>query len=142
MYKDLDRFIEAQNKSYETALAEVRSGRKHSHWLWYIFPQLKGLGYSQTAKYYAIEDLAEATAYLQHSILGKNLVRISKALFELERKTAHEIFGTPDDLKLRSSMTLFAQVRDTHPIFRRIIDKYFDGKPDPVTLEQLETDSG
>lgn len=139
MQKDLDRFIEAQNSSYATALAEVRSGRKQSHWMWYIFPQLTELGYSQTAKHYAIEDIAEATAYLQHAILGKNLVRISKALFEVERKTAHDIFGTPDDLKLRSSMTLFAQVRDTHPIFQRIIDKYFDGKPDPLTLELLET---
>ncbi|SOD13952.1 DUF1810 domain-containing protein [Pedobacter xixiisoli] len=139
MNKDLVRFIAAQNKSYDTALSEIRSGRKHSHWMWYIFPQLKGLGYSQTAKHYAIEDLAEATAYLNHPILGKNLVGISKAVFELERKTAREIFGTPDDLKLRSSMTLFAQVSDTHPIFRRIIDKYFDGKPDSITLELLET---
>lgn len=139
MQKDLHRFIEVHTKSYDTALSEIRSGRKHSHWMWYIFPQLKGLGYSQTAQYYAIEDLAEATAYLQHPLLGKNLVRISKALFELERKTAQEIFGSPDDLKLRSSMTLFAQVRDTHPIFRRIIDKYFDGKPDPITLELLES---
>lgn len=139
MSKDLDRFIAAQNKSYDTALAEIKSGRKHSHWMWFIFPQLKGLGYSQTAKYYAIEDLDEATAYLQHPILGKNLVGISKAVFELERKTAREIFGTPDDLKLRSSMTLFAQVSDSHPIFKRIIDKYFDGKPDPLTLALLET---
>lgn len=139
MDKDLVRFIAAQNKSYETALSEIRSGRKHSHWMWYIFPQLKGLGYSQTAKHYAIEDLDEATAYLNHPILGKNLVGISKAVFDLERKTAREIFGTPDDLKLRYSMTLFAQVSDTHPIFRRIIDKYFEGKPDPITLELLET---
>lgn len=137
MQKDFDRFIAVHNKSYDTALTEIRSGRKHSHWMWYIFPQLKGLGHSQTAQYYAIENLAEATAYLQHPLLGKNLVRISKALFELEQKTAHEIFGTPDDLKLRSCMTLFAQVSDTHPIFRRIIDKYFCGKPDPVTLELL-----
>ena len=139
MDKDLVRFIAAQNKSYETALSEIRSGRKHSHWMWYIFPQLKELGYSQTAQYYAIENLAEATAYLQHPLLGKNLVRISKVVFELERKTAQEIFGSPDDLKLRSSMTLFAQVSDTHPVFRRIIDKYFDGKPDPITLELLES---
>lgn len=137
MEKDLNRFIEAQAKSYATALSEIKSGRKHSHWMWYIFPQLKGLGYSPTAQYYAIEDLKEATDYLQHSQLGSNLIRVSKALYELEGKTANEIFGAPDDLKLRSSMTLFSQVRDTHPIFRQILDKYFGGKRDPLTLELL-----
>jgi len=137
MKKDLSRFVDAHTKSYATALSEIRSGRKHSHWMWYIFPQLKGLGLSQTAQYYAIEGLEEATTYLNHPFLGKNLVRISKALYELEGKTADEIFGSPDDVKLRSSMTLFANISDTHPIFKQVINKYFGGKPDPITLELL-----
>lgn len=137
MKKDLNRFVDAHTKSYATALSEIRSGRKHSHWMWYIFPQLKGLGLSQTAQYYAIEGLEEATTYLNHPFLGKNLVRISKALYELEGKTADEIFGSPDDVKLRSSMTLFANISDTHTIFKQVINKYFGGKPDPITLELL-----
>lgn len=137
MKKDLSRFVDAHTKSYATALSEIRSGRKHSHWMWYIFPQLKGLGLSQTAQYYAIEGLEEATTYLNHPFLGKNLIRISKALYELEGKTADEIFGSPDDVKLRSSMTLFANISDTHPIFKQVINKYFGGKPDPITLELL-----
>lgn len=123
---NLERFVDAQETVYETALREVRSGRKKSHWMWYVFPQLKGLGYSETSKYYALEDLAEAKAYLHHPLLGTRLREISQALLHLPVKDAHAVFGTPDDLKLKSCMTLFAAA-DPEPanIFRQVLEGFW-----------------
>ena len=106
----LERFVDAQDGLYETALAEIRSGRKSSHWMWFIFPQLAGLGSSSMAAYYSIKDLNEARAYLDHSVLGPRLIECAEAVMAVEAKSAHEIFGTLDDLKLRSSATLFSQL--------------------------------
>jgi uncharacterized protein (DUF1810 family) len=133
----LKRFIEAQAHDYEIALAEIRAGRKRSHWMWYIFPQIKGLGLSSTSQHYAIRDLKEAQAYLRHPVLGVRLIGISKALLELKSSNASLIFGSPDDLKLRSSMTLFAAVPDSDPVFQQVLQKYFQGKTDPHTLTLL-----
>ncbi len=134
----LQRFEDAHRQDYETALAEIRRGRKTSHWMWYIFPQLKGLGYSPTAQYYSIENLVEAEAFLAHSVLGAHLVEISRALLALETNNADLVFGYPDNLKLRSSMTLFAQIREADPVFGQVLDKFFEGKPDQRTLELLK----
>src|ERR1700709_704106 len=106
--QDLSRFLTAQEKDYATALAEIKNGRKRSHWMWYIFPQIAGLGFSETSRFYALKDQAEAEAYLQHPVLGSRLIEISKALLEIEDNHATRIFGNPDDLKLKSSMTLFS----------------------------------
>jgi uncharacterized protein (DUF1810 family) len=133
----LMRFLEAQNQVYLKALSEIKEGKKNSHWMWYIFPQIKGLGSSETAKQYGIKDLNEATAYLQHPVLGKHLIEISEEVLNLSEKTATHIFGTPDDLKLRSCMTLFANVKNTNVVFQKIIVKYFNGLPDELTLELL-----
>jgi uncharacterized protein (DUF1810 family) len=133
----LMRFLEAQNQVYLKALSEIKEGKKNSHWMWYIFPQIKGLGSSETAKQYGIKDLNEATAYLQHPVLGKHLIEISEEVLNLSEKTATQIFGTPDDLKLRSCMTLFANVKNTNLVFQKIIVKYFNGLPDELTLELL-----
>lgn len=135
--KELIRFLEAQNQVYLKALSEIKNGKKTTHWMWYIFPQIKGLGSSETAQYYGIKDLNEATAYLQHPILGKHLIEISEEVLNLNGKTAAELFGTPDDLKLRSSMTLFATVENTDPVFQKVLIKYFNGIPDNLTLQLL-----
>jgi len=135
--KGLTRFLNAQNQMYLKALAEVRNGRKESHWMWFIFPQVKGLGFSETAKFYGIDDLEEATAYLNHPVLGKHLIEISETLFQISGKTATQIFGAPDDMKLRSSMTLFSKVKNANPIFNKILEKYFLGFEDDYTLELL-----
>jgi uncharacterized protein (DUF1810 family) len=137
---DLKRFLEAQENDYETALSEIRNGRKQSHWMWYIFPQIAGLGFSSTSKFYAIKDRVEAENYLAHPVLGKRLVEISNALLEVEGKTANQIFGSPDDMKLKSSMTLFGALNDTHPVFQKVLDKYFTGENDFRTLELLGRD--
>ncbi|WP_461791006.1 DUF1810 domain-containing protein [Pedobacter sp.] len=134
----LDRFLQAQNQHYALALEEISKGRKTSHWMWYIFPQIKGLGSSDMAVYYAIDDLQEASNYLSHPVLGPNLIKISTVLFELNKGSAHQIFGSPDDLKLHSSMTLFAKAKGTDPIFSRVLEKYFHGNPDERTLQLLE----
>ena len=134
---DLTRFIEAQREDYQRALAEIRNGRKTSHWMWYIFPQLVGLGFSQISRYYAIQDLEEAEAFLKDPFLGGNLLEISHALLALDTDNATEVFGQPDDMKLRSSMTLFSLVKDSDPVFRDALDKFFDGKHDSRTLELL-----
>jgi uncharacterized protein (DUF1810 family) len=136
--KQLIRFLEAQNQMYLQALAEVRNGKKLSHWMWFIFPQLKGLGLSETAIFYAIADLEEAEAYLSHPVLGKHLIEISGALLQIEGKTATEIFGTPDDMKMRSSMTLFSKVKDANPVFIEVLQKYFYGSQDTYTEELLQ----
>ncbi len=130
----MNRFIEAQENNYATALAEIRNGRKQTHWIWYVFPQIRGLGQSATSKYYAIRDLQEAEEYLQHPILGKRLIEISRALLELKEDNAHKIFGSPDDLKVRSSMTLFALVKDADPVFQQVLDRFFRGERDKNTL--------
>lgn len=134
----LTRFLDAQNQVYFRALEEIKSGRKTTHWMWFIFPQLAGLGRSDTAKFYAIKDLQEATEYLHHPVLGKNLVAIASALLMHQGKTATDIFGSPDDKKLCSSMTLFSQVKDADPVFREVLLKYFGGYFDPLTMELLE----
>jgi uncharacterized protein (DUF1810 family) len=135
--ENLDRFTKAQQRDYSVALAEIKQGRKRSHWMWYIFPQIRGLGFSETSTYYAIKDLEEATQYLQHPVLGKRLVEISKALLENDENNATKIFGTPDDLKLRSSMTLFAAMPNADSVFQLVLDKFFDGKPDSKTLSLI-----
>lgn len=134
---DLNRFVQAQEGVYEQVLTELKRGRKESHWMWFIFPQIEGLGSSPTARFYAIKSAEEATAYLQHPLLGKRLKECCQVLLELESISAHEIFGFPDDLKLRSSMTLFAQVSDPGSVFERLLDKFFDGKSDERTMEIL-----
>jgi uncharacterized protein (DUF1810 family) len=136
---DLDRFVRAQETDYDRALAEIRSGRKRSHWMWYVFPQCAGLGQSAMSQRYAINTLAEARAYLAHPILGARLQEIAEAVLNVQGRTAHEMFGSPDDLKLQSSATLFALVSPDDSVFHRIIDKYFDGSRDERTLELVRS---
>jgi uncharacterized protein (DUF1810 family) len=131
---NLSRFVAVQATDYERALAEIKSGRKHSHWMWYIFPQLDGLGSSSMSKRYAIKTAAEASAYLAHPVLGRRLVEIANVALEVEGRTAFEIFGSPDDMKLRSCATLFASVSPTGSVFHRLLDKYFQGQQDGRTL--------
>lgn len=138
MSMGLERFTKAQEDSYEIALAEIKSGRKDSHWMWYVFPQIEGLGFSEISMYYAIRDLDEAKEYLADPILGKRLLEISTAVAELPETNAGRIFGTPDDLKLRSSMTLFHCADPDEKIFSIVLDKYYDGEMDPKTLEILK----
>ena len=133
---NLERFLEAQKHSYSTALSEIKSGRKRSHWMWYIFPQIKGLGYSSTAQYYAIQSREEAEAYLKHPVLGMRFIEISEELLKLKSNNAREVFGYPDDMKLKSSMTLFFLVSGK-TIFQQVIDKFFDGEMDERTKELL-----
>lgn len=135
---DLTRFVDAQQTSYQAALSEITNGRKRSHWMWYIFPQIAGLGFSSTSKFYAIKDRDEAENYLAHPLLGKRLVEISNALLEIEGKTANQIFGSPDDMKLKSSMTLFDTLDNSNPVFRKVLDKYFNGAKDWRTLELID----
>jgi uncharacterized protein (DUF1810 family) len=134
---DLSRFVRAQAATYAQALAEIESGRKTTHWMWFIFPQFLGLGSSNTAIFYAIRSLDEAREYLNHEVLGARLAECSNAIIEIEGRSAHDIFGSPDDLKLRSCATLFARVAGSDSVFDRILAKYFDDKPDPRTLELL-----
>ena len=136
----LQRFISAQEDSYSRALSELKTGRKRTHWMWYIFPQIKGLGQSETSRFYAITDAAEATSYLQHPVLGNRLVEISRTLLELKEKDPVKIFGKPDDLKLKSSMTLFASLADATPVFNEVLEKFFDGERDSKTLKILESE--
>ena len=131
---NLERFIEAQEKYYERALSEIRAGQKQSHWMWFIFPQIQGLGFSETSKFYAIESIGEAEAFLKHPILGGRLVNICNALLQLPSNNANKIFGSPDDLKLQSSMTLFSLLKND-PVFKMVLEKFFNGKKDPKTLE-------
>jgi uncharacterized protein (DUF1810 family) len=135
---DLNRFITAQESIYDIALAELRSGRKRSHWMWYIFPQIDGLGQSSTTKHYSIKSLEEARQYLQHPVLGTRLIECAKAVLAVEGRSISEIFGYPDDMKLKSSMTLFAYVADPPSVFSQILDKYFHGERDAKTLQILK----
>lgn len=134
---DLERFVRAQERDFARALAEIKAGRKASHWMWYIFPQIDGLGFSATARHYAIKSLDEAKAYLDHPILGPRLVACAEAVLGVENRSAREIFGWPDVLKLRSSATLFACVAPPGSVFERILAKYYEGVGDSRTLELL-----
>ena len=134
MAYDLSRFLKAQERDYDTALAEIRAGRKTSHWIWYIFPQLGELGFSPTAKFYGIADLDEARAYLANNLLRTRLLEISQALLDLPSRDIEDIMGYPDNLKLCSSMTLFHLAEPTCDVFKKVLDKFFDGKPDEKTV--------
>ena len=134
----LERFVEAQEQDYSIALSEIRAGKKRSHWMWYIFPQLAGLGHSSTAQLYAIQDINEARSFLAHPVLGPRLREISETLLGLKGKTAEEIFGYPDVLKLRSCATLFARVSESGSVFDRILQNYYDSQPDDATLRLLK----
>lgn len=135
--QDLSRFIKAQQEDFEIAYNEIKSGRKRSHWMWYIFPQIDGLGHTSTAKYYAIKSLDEARAFLDDSYLSENMHKICQALLECESNDPNEVMGYPDDTKLRSSMTLFAEADPTDPLFIQVLDKFFDGQPDAQTKRLL-----
>jgi len=135
MTNELERFVTEQNRDYETVLAELRSARKTSHWIWFIFPQIAGLGRSAMSQHFAIGSLDEARAYLAHPILGPRLIEIADAVLNVQGRTAHEIFGSPDDLKLSSSATLFALVSPADSVFHRILQKYFNDRQDQKTLE-------
>jgi uncharacterized protein (DUF1810 family) len=134
---DLRRFVQAQETDYEHALSEIRSGRKRSHWMWYIFPQVEGLGNSANARRYSIKSAAEAKAYLAHPVLGPRLVACAEAALAVEGRSAIDIFGPPDDMKLRSCATLFASVSSDGSVFHRVIDTYFRGEHDELTLTLL-----
>jgi uncharacterized protein (DUF1810 family) len=134
---NLQRFVDAQQSDYSRALMEIRAGRKRSHWMWYIFPQIKGLGFSPTSIHFAISGADEARAYLSHPLLGTRLIECATALLQIHGKTVGEIFGSPDDLKLRSSVTLFAQISPSGSVFHQVLDRYFEGKPDLKTIELL-----
>ena len=136
---DLERFVEAQDRVYEDVRQELAAGRKATHWMWFVFPQLRGLGRSATAQYYGIGSRGEAAAYLQHPVLGARLRECVDLVLAVDGSTAHAIFGSPDDLKFRSSMTLFAAVAPGQPLFRRALERYFGGQPDPATLEILRS---
>ena len=135
---DLERFVEAQHGVYAQACAELRRGRKTGHWIWFIFPQMAGLGTSAMSERYGIGSLKEAQAYLEHSILGQRLREISGIVLAIEGRTVDEIFGWPDDMKLRSSMTLFAAASGDERVFVDVLEKYFGGERDGKTLELLE----
>ena len=137
MAYDLNRFIMAQSRDYDRALSEIRAGRKRSHWIWYIFPQLKGLGMSSTSEFYGIDGLGEAKAYMENALLRERLLEISGALLTLDSNDASSVMGYPDDLKLRSSMTLFAEAAPECAVFQQVLDKFFGGEKDRSTLRML-----
>jgi uncharacterized protein (DUF1810 family) len=136
-FAGLERFVEAQSPVYPSVLAELGAGRKTSHWMWFIFPQLKSLGRSSTARFYGIEDRAEAAAYWRHSVLGERLHQCARLVLATRGRTAHDIFGSPDDLKLRSCMTLFDAVAPDEPAFREVLQRFYAGEPDALTIEEL-----
>jgi uncharacterized protein (DUF1810 family) len=135
---NLTRFLDAQASIYPEALAELQAGHKRSHWMWFIFPQLAGLGHSSTAQFYAIQSLDEAEAYLTHPTLGPRLIECAQALLQHEGKSATQILGSPDDLKLRSSATLFAQITPADSVFALLLKKYYSNQADAKTLELLQ----
>ena len=134
---DLERFVRAQAGDQERALVEIRAGRKRSHWMWYIFPQIEGLGSSAMSRRYAIKSLAEARAYLEHAVLGTRLTTCVEALLALEGHSAVEVFGPTDEMKLRSCATLFAEASTGGSLFHQLLEKYFRGQKDPATLRML-----
>ena len=135
---DLGRFLEAQRETYNNALHEIRQGSKQTHWMWFIFPQLRGLGFTDYNIFYGIENLKEAEQYLNHPILGKRLVEITQAMLEIENKTALEILGRPDERKLKSCITLFSLLPDAPDCFREVLEKYYHGEKDEKTLQILK----
>jgi uncharacterized protein (DUF1810 family) len=139
---DLNRFVSAQENDYERALAEICSGRKRTHWMWYVFPQFDGLGFSSTSRHYAIKSVEEARAYLDHPVLGPRLRECALAAIGIEGRSAAQIFGSPDDLKLKSCMTLFACVSPPDSVFDRLLDRFYQGQRDPKTLELLRSSPG
>ncbi|HEX4197928.1 MAG TPA: DUF1810 domain-containing protein [Caulobacteraceae bacterium] len=134
---NLDRFVEAQRPTYAGALAELRRGEKTSHWMWFVFPQIEGLGFSPTSRHYAISGLDEACAYLAHPVLGARLRECARAVNSHAGRSALQIFGPPDDMKFRSSLTLFAEAAPDEPIFSQALARFFAGEPDPLTLARL-----
>lgn len=134
---DLTRFLDAQNKLYLTAYSELKKGKKETHWMWFIFPQIKGLGKSTIAKYYALADLKEAEDFLNHPVLAKHLIEICKVLLEYKTKSIEAILGELNARKLRSSMTLFSQVENADPVFQEILNVFFSGYSDPLTLSAI-----
>ena len=130
----LDRFVQAQDRTYESALTEIRNGRKRSHWMWFIFPQFEGLGSSAQSVFFSIKRIAEAKAYLAHPLLGPRLIECAGAVLAIDGRSAIDIFGSPDDMKLRSSATLFARASPDGSVFHRVLDKYFGGRADDKTL--------
>ena len=134
---NLDRFIIMQEKYFNNALQEIKDGKKKTHWMWYIFPQIEGLGFSKTSKYYAIKNIDEAKAYLKNNFLRSNLIEITHALLELENNNIEDILGYPDNLKLKSSMTLFNFI-EPNTIFKKVLDKYYNGEIDKKTIFILE----
>ena len=135
--RQFGRFIDAQEPVFSEVLKELRAGRKTSHWMWFIFPQIEGLGHSSTARYFAIRSLDEAKAYLRHPMLGPRLRECARLVNAVESRTASQIFGYPDDLKFRSSMTLFSHAAPAEPAFGRVLEQYFDGVPDPATEQRI-----
>jgi uncharacterized protein (DUF1810 family) len=134
---DLQRFVDAQDPVFEQVCAELRAGRKQSHWMWFIFPQLEGLGHSETAKKFAISSRREAEAYLKHPILAPRLRKCTQLVTDVEGRSIDQIFGYPDNFKFHSSMTLFASTASENQIFKHALQKYFDGELDPLTVERL-----
>ena len=135
---ELSRFVEAQDKVYDRVLAELKSGRKRTHWMWFVFPQIEGLGHSWTTRCYSIKSREEAREYLDHPLLGKRLRECCELILALEGLSVSRIFGYPDDLKLKSSMTLFASVAESGSVFTRVLEKYFQGIRDERTLALLD----
>ena len=139
---DLNRFLEAQQQTYENAMREIRQGSKQTHWMWFIFPQLRGLGFTDYNIFYGIENLKEAEHYLNHPVLGRRLVEITQAMFEIENKTALEILGRPDERKLKSCMTLFGLLPETAECFMQVLEKYYNGEQDEKTLQLVKESGG
>ena len=139
---NLVRFVQAQEGCYAQALSEIAGGRKRSHWMWFIFPQFEGLGVSETSRRYSVKSVAEARAYLSHPVLGPRLVECAEAALRIEGASALEVFGSPDDMKLRSCATLFGVVSPDDSVFHRLIDKYFDGARDGGTLRLIAKADG
>ena len=135
---NLTRFLDAQKSDYSTALAEIKNGKKRSHWMWYIFPQIHGLGFSETSIFYAIKNVQEAEDFLNDPVLGKRLIDICNELLNQKTNDAYQIFGSPDNVKLRSSMTLFSSLKNTDPVFQKVLDKFFQGEKDGKTLSMIE----
>lgn len=134
----LNRFIDAHLRDYPNALSEIKIGRKQSHWMWYIFPQVAGLGMTEISNYYSIQDIEEAKAYMEEPLLRSHLLEISEALLELETNDANRVFGYPDDMKLKSSMTLFLEACPQEKVFQKVLDKFFHGMKDQKTVNLLK----
>ena len=135
---NLKRFIDAQEKDFPIALSEIMNGKKQSHWMWYIFPKIHGLGFSETSRFYAIKNIYETEEFLNHPVLGSRLIHICNELLNLRSNDADDIFGYPDYLKLHSSMTLFSSLTNSNSVFKKVLDKFFNGKQDKKTLEIIE----